>query len=255
MNLCSDCPPVGYPTDITRCTPCPRRETKRFSFISDENGESLKPSPNGNWVSYTDHVAALEAVKATKVRELKWNFFDVPHDYGKGVYDANSEVGTYSIYISTNFAGEPFYCPKLSKQFTSLDETKAAAQADYEQRILSALVPSPALEANQQVIETLKAEHRAQMADMSERFREVNVTEALRQMGNDKQVIDTLRAALLAERQADMAEERYDAMIASPDYDDDAVIDDQGQFVLELRTTAKQLRIAALTPPTQDEVK
>lgn len=53
----------------------------------------------------------------------------------------------------------------------------------------------PALEANQQVIEALKAEHRAQMADMSERFREVNVTEALRQMGNDKQVIETLRAA------------------------------------------------------------
>lgn len=23
--LCSDCPPVGYPTDETRCTPCPRR--------------------------------------------------------------------------------------------------------------------------------------------------------------------------------------------------------------------------------------
>lgn len=24
-DLCSDCPPVGYPTDETRCTPCPRR--------------------------------------------------------------------------------------------------------------------------------------------------------------------------------------------------------------------------------------
>jgi hypothetical protein len=23
--LCSDCPPVGYPTDKTRCAPCPRR--------------------------------------------------------------------------------------------------------------------------------------------------------------------------------------------------------------------------------------
>lgn len=23
--LCSDCPPVGYPTDETRCAPCPRR--------------------------------------------------------------------------------------------------------------------------------------------------------------------------------------------------------------------------------------
>lgn len=24
-TLCSDCPPVGYPTDETRCAPCPRR--------------------------------------------------------------------------------------------------------------------------------------------------------------------------------------------------------------------------------------
>lgn len=25
--LCEDCPPVGYPTDKTRCAPCPRRST------------------------------------------------------------------------------------------------------------------------------------------------------------------------------------------------------------------------------------
>jgi hypothetical protein len=62
-------------------------------------------------------------------------------------------------------------------------------------------------EANKQVIETLKAEHRAQMADMSERFREVNVSEALRQMGNDKQVIETLRAALTAIEDAILASE------------------------------------------------
>jgi hypothetical protein len=24
--LCSDCPPTGYPTDETRCSPCPRRQ-------------------------------------------------------------------------------------------------------------------------------------------------------------------------------------------------------------------------------------
>jgi Lar family restriction alleviation protein len=24
-NLCDDCPPVGYPTDKTRCDPCPRK--------------------------------------------------------------------------------------------------------------------------------------------------------------------------------------------------------------------------------------
>jgi len=25
VDLCADCPPVGYPTDKTRCSPCPRR--------------------------------------------------------------------------------------------------------------------------------------------------------------------------------------------------------------------------------------
>lgn len=28
-GLCSDCPPIGYPTDKTRCLPCPRREEEK----------------------------------------------------------------------------------------------------------------------------------------------------------------------------------------------------------------------------------
>lgn len=31
IDLCDDCPPVGYPTDKTRCLPCPRR-TKVIDF-------------------------------------------------------------------------------------------------------------------------------------------------------------------------------------------------------------------------------
>lgn len=27
-QLCEDCPPVGYPTDKTRCLPCPRRSAE-----------------------------------------------------------------------------------------------------------------------------------------------------------------------------------------------------------------------------------
>jgi hypothetical protein len=27
-ELCADCPPVCYPTDATRCAPCPRRTSK-----------------------------------------------------------------------------------------------------------------------------------------------------------------------------------------------------------------------------------
>lgn len=32
--LCEDCPPVGYPTDKTRCTPCPRRSVP--SIVSEQ---------------------------------------------------------------------------------------------------------------------------------------------------------------------------------------------------------------------------
>lgn len=34
--LCEDCPPVGYPTDATRCTPCPRRATQSSPAATSE---------------------------------------------------------------------------------------------------------------------------------------------------------------------------------------------------------------------------
>ena len=34
-SLCSDCPPVGYPTEATRCKPCPRRAVPTESLGRD----------------------------------------------------------------------------------------------------------------------------------------------------------------------------------------------------------------------------
>ena len=37
--LCEDCPPVGYPTDRTRCLPCPRRkdiDANGFEIVKKE---------------------------------------------------------------------------------------------------------------------------------------------------------------------------------------------------------------------------
>ena len=34
-KLCSDCPPVGYPADKTRCLPCPRRTPKALDDVAD----------------------------------------------------------------------------------------------------------------------------------------------------------------------------------------------------------------------------
>lgn len=34
--LCSDCPPIGYPTDKTRCAPCPRRKAEKPASVDLE---------------------------------------------------------------------------------------------------------------------------------------------------------------------------------------------------------------------------
>ena len=33
-QLCSDCPRIGYPTDETRCLPCPRRVPAELNAIA-----------------------------------------------------------------------------------------------------------------------------------------------------------------------------------------------------------------------------
>lgn len=38
--LCSDCPPVGYPTDRTRCAPCPRRGGPPMTTAPTQVGQS-----------------------------------------------------------------------------------------------------------------------------------------------------------------------------------------------------------------------
>lgn len=39
-NLCSDCPPIGYPTHRTRCLPCPRHSVPRAArdFLQKNGG-------------------------------------------------------------------------------------------------------------------------------------------------------------------------------------------------------------------------
>lgn len=42
--LCSDCPPVGYPTDKTRCTPCPRRTELNAAL----DRSAIPPAPDAD---------------------------------------------------------------------------------------------------------------------------------------------------------------------------------------------------------------
>lgn len=75
------------------------------------------------------------------VKPLKWTFWDLPHDYGRGSWDANTAFDMYQIHdVSKKFPDDGrYYCPKVSDQFDTLEAAKAAAQADYEARILSAI--------------------------------------------------------------------------------------------------------------------
>src|SRR5690348_4674662 len=84
-----------------------------------------------------DYNAGVDA----RVKPLEWRHFNVEHDYGRGVWDANTPWNTVTICDCEQWeaTGERYYVPNLSKTFPELADAKAAAQKDYEQRIRSAL--------------------------------------------------------------------------------------------------------------------
>lgn len=47
-DLCSDCPPVGYPTDKTRCEPCPRRSA--LSQPTDAGWRAMDSAPKDRFI-------------------------------------------------------------------------------------------------------------------------------------------------------------------------------------------------------------
>lgn len=52
MDICEDCPPVGFQTDKTRCSECPRR----LDYIASLPSEGESRIHNHPWqLAYTDH--------------------------------------------------------------------------------------------------------------------------------------------------------------------------------------------------------
>ena len=89
--------------------------------------------------------SAIDVAEARAVvKPLVWRFFDVDHQFGKGVYDANAIRYTYTILDcgAKPEVGPRFYVESISASFADLAAAQAAAQADYEARILSALHPA-----------------------------------------------------------------------------------------------------------------
>lgn len=75
---------------------------------------------------------------AVKVKALEWQHED------DGEYIAQSETGWYHIGRPASFWNLTIPSGGVPS-FETLEAAKAAAQADYERRILSALVPADAL--------------------------------------------------------------------------------------------------------------
>lgn len=95
--------------------------------------------------------ALAERAGGAKVKALEWAFGETKPSPDLSVWlaAAPGTNETYAVWHSTNpDAVAPYSAPKIHNGFyNSLDEAKAAAQADYERRILSALTTEPAAPA------------------------------------------------------------------------------------------------------------
>lgn len=71
QTLCGDCPPVGYPTDKTRCLPCPRRteqgapEAGATTALRDEIARIIDPHSFCD-IPFTDEQVLLDMVEQSK---------------------------------------------------------------------------------------------------------------------------------------------------------------------------------------------
>ena len=101
-----------------------------------------------HWKQWEDHAAALLAqiaplLTAVKVKPLVWR------DFGKEAERAESLFGLYTAMWGASINGDTVYLTHAGwlKQFDTLEAAKAAAQADYEARILSAVEAVPVAQA------------------------------------------------------------------------------------------------------------
>lgn len=126
-------------------------------MITKEAIEALRKSLNGvAYISVAEATDALTAAFAAmpgpvaRVMALEWA--PVVAD-GRDI-EAVTEFGKYTISVDSSFAGGTHYLwtpdqreydDEHSSEHRGMTSAKAAAQADYEARILSALTPAPDL--------------------------------------------------------------------------------------------------------------
>lgn len=107
-----------------------------------------------NLVSSWNSRAALSGMaEPVKVKPLEWS------DEGNGEFIAQSVVGSYHISLPASFWSALAPDGEILSGFHTHTEAQAAAQADYERRILSALATPPASglrEENERLREALR---------------------------------------------------------------------------------------------------
>lgn len=167
-------------------------------------GDALKVvSVYGTVLSHTDDIRALPAV-VPGVKALEWE----PSVIGKPWHSAKSPWGFYyaqwddetQAWFASLEMGEVEAPIILSpSDVPSLEAAKAAAQADYEARILSALAPTDAAHVN----ETPKSEHDGADVLTAAQAREAHLREAASLVDDlGQKTIATIILALIAKEAA-----------------------------------------------------
>ena len=67
--LCDDCPPLGYPTDKTRCLECPRRTPPKLDAMADKV-LAYRPKPKSEAAKSRKRKAAKVARKLSKTSAI-----------------------------------------------------------------------------------------------------------------------------------------------------------------------------------------
>lgn len=129
--------------------------TERETIYSHHNGSPIGDCPR--WDNGFEIAAAVEALALTpREEEAGWRPIVKPLEWEPrigvdDVFDAHSPVGHFITSVSDDGRGHWFILGLTRSNYIgcSVEDAKAAAQADYEARILSALVlPNPPLPAS-----------------------------------------------------------------------------------------------------------
>jgi hypothetical protein len=132
----------GLALNVTACAEAGAEEIRAALSPSTSAAEPVCPVPphHSDRCSCSEHATppAPAAVDGQRVKALVWNEYETEGEVDR--WDAETALGTF-YEISTQFDGYHVAhdCTHLAARFDTLDDAKAAAQADYEARIRACL--------------------------------------------------------------------------------------------------------------------